>query len=58
MPSALGMCDSGSIVVAHQNEIVLLELDKNLCSIGEREHNRTNDGKIGPDGRALVRNNG
>lgn len=52
MPSALGLCNSGSIVVAHQNEIVLLESpDKNLCSIGEREHNRTNDGKIGPDGR-------
>ena len=52
MPSALGLCDSGSIVVAHQDEIVHLEsFDRILCSIGEREYNRTNDGKIGPDGR-------
>ena len=52
MPSALGLCDSGSIIVAHQDEIILLESpEKILAPIGEREHNRSNDGKIGPDGR-------
>ena len=52
---SFGLCRSGRLVVALSTKVVLLNLESRKtetlwAQFDEPEHNRLNDGKVGPDG--------
>ena len=53
-PSALGLCSDGQLIVAAEQSLFLYnpktKEHKQICSLPEAPTNRTNDGKVGPDG--------
>ena len=53
-PSALGLCTDSTLIVAAEQRILLLNPHTNeqqlICKLPEPVTNRTNDGKVGPDG--------